>query len=103
MSPYHVRVRPGAPVKAGDHIADIGNNGQSSGPHLHFEYWEGGRFKQGQAVDPSFFRKASPSRANPNAVQGVSAAADCKTGVLKPGLVPPEFVPWLLKSGSMCA
>ena len=35
-------------VKAGEHIAIIGNSGElSSGPHLHFELWH-----KGQAVDP---------------------------------------------------
>lgn len=36
-----IRVKQGQQVKAGDHIADIGNAGGSTGPHLHFEYWEG--------------------------------------------------------------
>lgn len=37
-----IRVKQGQQVKAGDHIADIGNAGGSTGPHLHFEYWEAG-------------------------------------------------------------
>ncbi|MBX7432783.1 peptidoglycan DD-metalloendopeptidase family protein [Mycobacterium sp. Y57] len=100
MYPADVLVRKGTQVSAGQHIANIGNNGQSSGPHLHFEYWEGGRLTQGQAVDPSFLLKAPP--ADPSVAQNVSASADCQIGVLKPGLVPPEFVPWLLKAGALC-
>ncbi|WP_261371544.1 peptidoglycan DD-metalloendopeptidase family protein [Corynebacterium sanguinis] len=48
-----VFVRPGDEVKAGQHIADEGNNGHSTGSHLHFEVWEGGtRLAGGTAVNP---------------------------------------------------
>jgi murein DD-endopeptidase MepM/ murein hydrolase activator NlpD len=32
-------VTAGQPVHAGEHIADIGNRGFSTGPHLHLEVW----------------------------------------------------------------
>ncbi|MGY1844846.1 M23 family metallopeptidase [Modestobacter sp. SYSU DS0875] len=45
-----IQVRAGDVVEAGDQIALLGNRGQSTGPHLHFEVHSGGL--EGKRVDP---------------------------------------------------
>jgi murein DD-endopeptidase MepM/ murein hydrolase activator NlpD len=44
-------VRAGQQVAAGQRIAEIGNKGQSTGPHLHFEVHTGGLYEN--RVDPT--------------------------------------------------
>lgn len=50
MYPEGVDVTEGQEVVAGEEIGAVGNNGQSTGYHLHFEIWI-----DGQAVDPEPF------------------------------------------------
>lgn len=45
-----IRVRTGQWVTAGQHIADVGQDGKATGPHLHFEIRPGGRYAA--PVDP---------------------------------------------------
>jgi murein DD-endopeptidase MepM/ murein hydrolase activator NlpD len=45
-----ILVAPGDYVEAGDTIALLGNRGQSTGPHLHFEVHQGG--ENGTRIDP---------------------------------------------------
>jgi hypothetical protein len=44
-------LRQGDRVHAGQHIAFVGSNGQSSGPHLHFEVHPGA-WRAGSQIDP---------------------------------------------------
>lgn len=52
MAGSGVHVNAGDKVSAGQHIADVGNEGFSTGPHLHFGIYPGG-WSAGAGVDPT--------------------------------------------------
>jgi hypothetical protein len=48
-----VRVRPGQYVRTGQRLAGVGSTGVATGPHLHFEIWQGGPWQGGgRPIDP---------------------------------------------------
>lgn len=51
LSTWSARLTPGAPVSAGEQIAQVGSTGSSTGAHLHFEI----RDVSGRPLNPEFF------------------------------------------------
>lgn len=47
-----VAVSTGDTVSAGQYIGKVGSDGESTGPHLHLEVWEGGRLTGGNETNP---------------------------------------------------
>jgi murein DD-endopeptidase MepM/ murein hydrolase activator NlpD len=71
MYPDGVLVHTGGIVKKGQHIGNVGANGEATGPHLHFEVWPGGRLTGGHAVNPTLY--LAP-------FEGAGGQGDIKTG-----------------------
>jgi murein DD-endopeptidase MepM/ murein hydrolase activator NlpD len=56
LKPFSVTVKPGAQVKAGDVLGEVGNSGDSSEPHLHFHVMNNPDPSQGDGI-PLVFDK----------------------------------------------
>ncbi|MFI6866993.1 peptidoglycan DD-metalloendopeptidase family protein [Nocardia sp. NPDC050406] len=102
MELSQIYVRVGDAVTAGQHIADVGSAGESSGPHLHFELVPGGRMNGGKQVDPM------PWLAGGTMPSVTIPAPNCDNGFGSPGgnlaggKVPPELEIWYRRAGSLC-
>ena len=55
-----IPVVEGQRVRTGERVGEVGTTGASSGPHLHFEIWEGGGgwYDGGRPVDPLPYLKS---------------------------------------------
>jgi murein DD-endopeptidase MepM/ murein hydrolase activator NlpD len=47
-----ILVKQGDRVATGQQLANVGTTGTSSGPHLHFEIWDGPWYAGGKPIDP---------------------------------------------------
>lgn len=56
-------VSAGQRVRAGEQVATVGNRGQSTGPHLHYEVWE----QDGRKADPVAWLNARGVQVAPDA------------------------------------
>ncbi|WP_433662692.1 peptidoglycan DD-metalloendopeptidase family protein [Nocardia sp. CA-128927] len=117
MSAAGVLVHTGDTVRAGQHIADVGSEGESSGPHLHFEVVPGGRLSGGTQTDPMQWLTArgAGGTATDAAVlvanrsgligrSGYGSGCGPSPGAarLKAGSVPKAFEPWIARAAALC-
>lgn len=95
-----IHVKKGQPVTAGQHIADVGSDGNSTGPHLHFEIRPGGA--NARPINPVPWLK---SQGAIDVDQGSGSGSDCQGGdaAAYTGAQPNQRVPDPTTTGKITA
>lgn len=62
-------LKVGQVVNAGQPVGNVGDTGNASGCHLHFEYWVGEAWRGGEAVDPVPFLNQWEAESDPPAAR----------------------------------
>ncbi|MEA5154464.1 MAG: M23 family metallopeptidase [Raineyella sp.] len=75
---HGIHVSVGDQVRAGQHIADVGSSGMSTGPHLHFEVRDGGT--NGEFIDPAAWLNQHDAADLPEAEVGPPNGCRSSTG-----------------------
>lgn len=80
---HGIHVSAGDTVRAGQHIADVGSSGMSTGPHLHFEVRDGGT--NGEYIDPAAWLNAHDAADLPESGITPAGSQECDTEGGAPG------------------